>query len=61
MREMNGHIEAIWSQKIVNAHLAKDGVLAIEMGLLRVGDEELRFVCIRTRVRHRQDTPVIEL
>ena len=52
MREMNGHTEAIWSEKIVNAHLAKDGVLAIEVGLLCVGDEELGFVGVGARVGH---------
>ena len=61
MREMNGHTEAIWSEKIVNAHLAKDGVLAIEVRLLRVGDEELGLVRVRARVCHGEDAASVEL
>ena len=61
MGEMNGHTEAIWSEKIVNAHLAKDGVLAIEVRLFRVGDKELGLVRVWASVRHSHDPPVVEL
>lgn len=35
-------------------HLAKDGVLAVEMGLGRVGDEELAAICARASICHRE-------
>lgn len=41
--------------------LAENRVFAIEMGLLRVRDEELRLVRIWATVGHSNDTPCIEL
>ena len=35
-------------------NLAEDAVLAVQPGRLEVRDEELRAVCVRARVRHRQ-------
>ena len=44
-----------------DAHLAEDGVLAIEVRLLRVGDEELGLVRVRARVCHGEDAASVEL
>ena len=44
-----------------DAHLAEDGVLAIEVRLFRVGDKELGLVRVWASVRHSHDPPVVEL
>lgn len=39
---------------------AKDGVVAVQMRLLRIGDKELRLVTVASRVGHRDDSSGIE-
>ncbi len=68
---VEGRVGAIYDLKVQSAcrrcdvrsaaHLAEDGVLAIEMWLLRIGDEELGLVGVRARVGHRQDPAIVEL
>ena len=41
--------------------LAKDGVLAVQVRLLGVGDEELRFIGVASRIGHCHDSSGIEL
>ena len=45
----------------LSTYLPEDCVLAVEVGLLRVRDEELGLVRVRARVRHSQDTAIVEL
>ena len=42
-------------------HFAHDGVFAVEMGLLRVCDEELGLVGIWARISHRHDAAGVKL
>src|SRR6267143_795165 len=41
-------------------HLAEDGVAVVEVRRRHLGDEELRAVGIRPRVRHRQEARLVE-
>lgn len=41
--------------------LAEHSVFAVQVCLLRVGDKELRFVGVGTRVSHGDHSPCIEL
>lgn len=43
------------------ANLAKDSVFSIKVGLFRVSDEELGFICIGSCVCHGEDSAVVEL
>ena len=49
------------TRRLAGTHLAKYRVLAVEMGLLGVRDEELRLVRVCARVGHREDAAVVEL
>lgn len=49
----------MWGKKR-NA-LAEDSVFAVEVRLLRIGDEELRFVGVGARISHSDNSPCIEL